>query len=52
LSQTVSQSSSRPLQVSAGGVHEAGHTHVALHTFVPLVPHTVLQIAVPPRQQP
>jgi hypothetical protein len=42
-----SQSSSDPLHVSAGGVHEP-HMHIALHVRDPVDPHVVVQAPVVP----
>jgi len=46
-----SQSSSTPLQVSAGGA-QAPHTHVDEQVFVPLDPHELVHEFVLPLQQP
>jgi hypothetical protein len=48
----VSQSSSRSLQVSTGGVHAAAGTHAALQLRVPVLPHTVVHAEGTPAQQP
>jgi hypothetical protein len=44
-SHIVSQSSSRPLHASTGGVH-APHAQLALHVRTPAVPHVVVQLPV------
>jgi len=51
LSHVPSQSSSTPLQISAGGV-QSPQTHEAEQAFVPLVPHEVVHEFVLPLQQP
>jgi len=50
LSHVPSQSSSAPLQVSAGGL-QAPHTHDELHVLVPVLPQEVVQLPVVPLQQ-
>jgi len=52
-SRTVSQSSSAPLHVSAGGVHEegAGSVQVVEHVPVPVDPHVVVQETAVERMQ-
>jgi len=50
LSQTPSQSSSAPLQVSEGGL-QVPHTHDELQVLVPVEPQEVVQFPVVPRQQ-
>jgi hypothetical protein len=42
-SHVVSQSSSTPLQMSAGGVHSSGAVHDPVQTFEPAVPQVVRQ---------
>ena len=51
-SHDVSQSSSRPLHVSAGAVQAAGAgvPHAVVHIPVPVVPHVVVQLVEPPAQ--
>jgi len=50
LSQPATQSSSRPLQLSAGGTHES-HSHRSLHRFVPWLLHEVGHVFVLPGAQ-
>src|SRR5207245_11491359 len=50
LSQTRSQSSSRPLHVSVGGTHEP-HAHEPVHVRAPVEPQEVGHGAVVPAQQ-
>jgi hypothetical protein len=44
-----SQSSSKPLQTSAGGVHVVGSVHVSVQIRVPTVPHPLAQGEAVPR---